>query len=223
MSFIKQQLKRGVVGFLQGRQMHVSLIYPSKRRAFDVAWQVKREIHLVLSLLEAAQIFSSVQNTAKVPGDLAEVGVYMGGSAKIICEAKGDRQLHLFDTFEGLPDISAVDDPDFHKNQYKCSVEQVQSYLQNYSNVSFYKGLFPASSGPVTDRQFSFVHLDVDLYESTLASLGFFYSRLSKGGVLLSHDYALSKGVRSAFDEFFADKPEPVIEIAENQCLVVKS
>lgn len=222
MSFIKQRLKRGVVGFLQGRQMHVSLIYPSKRHAFDVAWQVKREIHLVLSLLEAAQIFSLVQNTAKVPGDIAEVGVYTGGSAKIICEAKGDRQLHLFDTFEGLPEVSDVDDPDFYKNQYMCSLEQVQNYLQGYPNVFFYKGLFPASSGPVADRRFSFVHLDVDLYESTLSSLKFFYPRLSRGGVLLSHDYALSKGVWAAFDEFFIDKPEPVIEIAENQCLIVK-
>ena len=35
---------------------------------------------------------------------MAEVGVYQGVSAKLICEAKGDKELHLFDTFEGLPD-----------------------------------------------------------------------------------------------------------------------
>ena len=41
--------------------------------------------------------------TGKVTGDIAEVGVYKGGSAKIICSAKGDRHLHLFDTFAAFP------------------------------------------------------------------------------------------------------------------------
>ena len=42
---------------------------------------------------------------------MAEVGVYQGVSAKLICEAKGDKELHVFDTFEGLPDKSGTDVP----------------------------------------------------------------------------------------------------------------
>ncbi len=34
-------------------------------------------------------------------GDIAEVGVFRGGTARVICEAMGERKLHLFDTFEG--------------------------------------------------------------------------------------------------------------------------
>ena len=64
---------------------------------------------LLLEDIEAYYIFMAVKRTQKVPGDIAEVGVYKGGSAKIICSAKGDKSLHLFDTFEGLPKVDDID------------------------------------------------------------------------------------------------------------------
>jgi hypothetical protein len=47
---------------------------------------------------------------------------------------------------------------------------------------------------------------------------------MSTGGIIIAHDYGhlISAGVRKAIDEFFADKPEPVIELCGSQCLVVK-
>jgi O-methyltransferase len=66
------------------------------------------------------------------------------------------------------------------------------------------------------------VHLDADLYESTMAGLEFFYPRMPPGAILICHDYLSSEGVNAAFGEFFADKPEPVIELTGYQCLVVK-
>jgi hypothetical protein len=69
---------------------------------------------------------------------------------------------------------------------------------------------------------FSFVHLDVDLYQSTLSGLEWFYPRLNRGGVLISHDYTIAKGVRKAFDEFFIDKPECLIELSGSQVAFVK-
>lgn len=52
---------------------------------------------------EMANVFHFASAATKIAGDFAEVGVYRGGSAKLICEAKGERPLHLFDTFGGLP------------------------------------------------------------------------------------------------------------------------
>jgi hypothetical protein len=102
-------------------------------------------------------------------------------------------------------------------------METVRAYLGDFKNVFFYKGLFPATAGPVADRKFSFVHLDVDLYESTRASLEWFYSRLSPGAVLMCHDY-YHLGVRKAVDEFLAGKPENAIQQpAGGHCLIVKS
>ncbi len=74
----------------------------------------------------------------------------------------------------------------------------------------------------VADLKFSFVHLDVDLYESTLSALAFFWPRMSSGAIVLSHDYPLLDGVVRAFSEFFRDKITPVIPLSGGQCLAVK-
>ena len=199
---------------------------PEAIKVIGLAREIKSETEMLLREVEALQLYMAVKQTAKLAGDIAEVGVFKGGSAKLICEAKGSRKLHLFDTFEGLPASSENDSKNqYHEKQYAASYESVKSYLQNYPNVYLYKGLFPSTAGPIENESFSFVHLDVDLYEATLACIEFFYPRMSKGGVIISHDYAYASGVRKAFDEFFADKPEPVIEleIMGTQCLVVKT
>ena len=102
----RQYLFQRAVSFFYKFSLLVSIINFNKRQTFGEVWKVKKETGLALSLTEAAQLYNAVRDTVKVPGDIAEVGVYRGGSAKLICEAKGHKKLHLFDTFEGLPDLS---------------------------------------------------------------------------------------------------------------------
>jgi hypothetical protein len=74
----------------------------------------------------------------------------------------------------------------------------------------------------VEERTYAFAHFDVDLYEGTVGCLEYFYPRMVRGGILLSHDYDWASGVRKAFDDFFADKPERIIEQPSTQCMVLK-
>jgi O-methyltransferase len=185
---------------------------------------IKAEREFLLNHGEACQIISAVQATSRIPGDMAELGVAFGGSAKLILNYSENRPLHLFDTFSGLPNPAKEDSAKFHAGDFRSDVNSVRAYLGDSAQkrISFHVGLFPDTVGPVKDKFFSFVHLDVDLYQSTLAGLEFFYPRLSPGGVLISHDFVSADGVNRAFQEFFADKPEPVIELTGYQCLVVK-
>jgi hypothetical protein len=185
--------------------------------------KIRSETELLLEDIEAYNIYMAVRQTQKVPGDIAEVGVYKGGSAKIICSAKGEKHLHLFDTFEGLPKVEDIDMVwPFYEGKFAASCDGVKEYLKHDNNVFFYKGIFPVTSDPVKEKTFSMVNLDVDTYESTKQCLEFFYSRMSPGGILLSHDYITAPGVKKAFDNFFDGKAEPVLETAGSQCLVVK-
>lgn len=177
-----------------------------------------------LSNLEYYLLSVSAENTENIVGDIAEVGVYRGGSAKIICETT-KKQVYLFDTFEGLPRIGREDDTaQFRKGEYNASYDDVKNYLKEYANIQFHKGLFPNTATPVKNKQFSLVHLDVDIYESTLRGLEFFYPRMSEGGIIISHDYTCAVGVKKAFDEFFKNKPEKVILPLRQstQCFVLK-
>lgn len=179
-----------------------------------------------MSLAEAYQIYMTVRETGKISGDIAEVGVYRGGTAKVICMARENKSLHLFDTFgEGLPEPGKYDDSQWEKGAFKLpnsEFNMIKQRLSGETNVFFYQGIFPDSSGPVKDKKFSFVHLDVDIYQSTLDCLEFFYPRMTNGGVIISHDYHGAAGVKKAFQEFFETKPEAIIVLSTSQCLIVK-
>jgi hypothetical protein len=201
------------------------IFYNDKERSVvvNLIKTVRSENKMLLQTNEAFQLFMLVKNTMKLDAGIAEVGCFMGGSSKIICEAKGNKEFNVFDTFEGLPELNKIDDGgQFQKGQYSASYEFVKKYLGKYQNVFLHKGYFPDSAGPIENKTFSFVHLDLDLYESTLASLNFFYPRLVKGAVLISHDFTTAPGVQRAFEEFFCDKAEPIIEMSGTQCLIVK-
>jgi hypothetical protein len=194
-------------------------------KIIDTIKSVKSEIDLAFFPQEAYLVYSIAKSQSEFEGDMAEVGVYRGGSAKLICETKKTKRLHLFDTFEGLPEVSEKDTHfgiSFWKEKQfgNTSLESVKKYLSKYENVLFYKGMFPDTANPVTNARFSFVHLDVDLYKSTMDCLKFFYPRMVKGGIILSHDYHTG-GVRSAFDEFFRDKKISLIELPGPQCMVI--
>jgi O-methyltransferase len=126
----------------------------------------------------------------------------------------------LFDTFAGLPAASEWDTK-FQKGGFASSLDQVRAYLDHFPGVHFHPGLFPQTAEGLEQLTFSFVHLDVDLYQSTVSGLQWFYPRLNPGGILISHDYD-AEGVRKAFDEFLSDKPECILELAGSQVAFVK-
>ncbi len=176
---------------------------------------------------ERYNLYALAKSTSRLPGALAEVGVYRGGSAKIICRVKGDAPLYLFDTFEGMPTVNKSTDGAFSAGDFAdTGYEDVVAYLAAFPNLHFYKGFFPDSAvgKEPEQQQFRFVHLDLDIFESTLQALAFFYPRMVRGGVILSHDYnqCYAPGVKKAFHEFFADKPETIIPMWDTQCAVVK-
>jgi O-methyltransferase len=224
MGFLRNKIWAAINTFLT--QRHASLLYyrdPAQVEVMNLVRRIKTETKMLLWEPEAYQIFVLVRSLSNVAGDIAEIGTFKGGSTKLIATAAPQKHIYGFDSFEGLPEVDTqVDATRFTTGQYATSYEQVRAYLSEFPNVSLYQGFFPGTSGSIKDKIFSFVHLDVDLYQSTKESLEFFYTRMQKGGVILSHDYSTAKGVHQAFDEFFADKPESVIELMSSQCMVVK-
>ena len=178
----------------------------------------------------AQDIKAAIAETQHLEGDLAEAGVYRGNSAELICIVKGDKPLHLFDTFKGLPgsmfepidSSTKVARRHVSPSRYAESLINVKERLKQYKNVFYYPGLFPGTAKPLNHKTFAFVNLDLDLYRSTLEALKFFYPRLNVGGIIISHNYTDLPGVERAFEEFFKDKPEKIKIISGSQCLIKK-
>jgi hypothetical protein len=155
-----------------------------------------------------------VKSTSNLIGDVCEIGVYRGGTAKIISENIENSDLFLFDTFEGMPYYDPDNDKEWDVGTFgQTDYETVKSLFQSNQNVKVFKGVFPSeTSHHVKDRVFKFVHLDVDNYQPYKECLEFFYERMVKGGIIIFDDYdcGCCPGANKAVDEFFIDKPENI-------------
>ncbi len=146
---------------------------------------------------------------ANLPGDMAEVGVYQGGSALAICRAAPDKVVHLFDTFDGLP-ADDVAGGHHKKGEFRASQSEVQFALTG-QHVEFHAGVFPQTAAKLGHLQFALVHLDGDLYETTRDALAWFWDKIVPGGVIVLDDvdWDPTPGVNRALEEAgFMDKLE---------------
>jgi hypothetical protein len=166
--------------------------------------------------------------TASVPGDTAECGVYTGaGSYSIlkVNEASGLKKTHMvFDSFAGLSDPSVEDGAHWEGGDLSCSLEIVKENLHEFDDVLYFKGWIPTRFAEVAGRRFSFVHIDVDLYEPTRNSFAFLYERLNPGGIIVRDDYGFSTcpGATRAIDEHLEDKKEKMISLSGGGGFVIK-
>ncbi|HEY1068249.1 MAG TPA: TylF/MycF/NovP-related O-methyltransferase [Pirellulales bacterium] len=169
-----------------------------------------------------------LQLATNVPGATAECGVFRGGSSWLICQhfAGTGRKHYLFDSFEGVSTPGSHDGSWWTRGNLAMPEEVARKNLADFpaESLVFMKGWIPDRFPEVEDQTFSFVHIDVDLYEPTRDSIEFFYPRLSPGGVLLCDDDGSINcpGAKKAMDEFFADKPESIVRLPTGQSFVVR-
>lgn len=156
--------------------------------------------------------------TERVPGALAEAGVYQGYASRFIHRLAPRRHYYLFDTFSGFHqgdvEPGVGEDPRFRDT----SLEGVLRTIGDTVNIEPRRGRVPETFCGLEGERFAFVLLDMDLYRPTLSALEFFYPRLSPGAYLMVHDYHNPESdwaCRRAVDEFLAGKPEAPIEIAD--------
>ncbi len=179
------------------------------------------------SQLNPAKLYTLYQfacNAAPVPGEAAELGVFRGGSARLLAKALPGKTVHLFDTFRGMPFHDSSKDLHMTGDFRDTTRESVQAFLQDCSNVALHEGVFAEMMPEVAAQRFAFVHVDADLYESVWQCCEFFYPRLTEGGILLFDDYGFVScpGAREAVDRFFADKPEKPIYLVTGQSVAIR-
>lgn len=167
--------------------------------------------------------------TYNVPGDTSECGVYLGASSYLICKFNAklkdcSRQHFIFDSFEGLSKPGGNDGSHWSVSDLSAPEESVRKALEEFAHTTYLKGWIPSRFAEVEDKSFSFVHIDVDLYEPTRDSMAFFYPRTNPGGIILCDDYGFTTcpGATSAVDEFLRNKPEKMISLCSGGGFMIK-
>jgi O-methyltransferase len=189
--------------------------------------------------LRLAALIHAVRYTVhrRLDGAFAECGVWRGGSvlAMILTLQElgaADRELYLYDTFEGMTrptdrDTSARDGAALEvwqraeRRGERAWGEMFAEELVGESVVSetllatgYDPDLLHFVAGPVertlperAPARLALLRLDTDWYESTRHELTHLYPRLVDAGVLIVDDYGHWEGCRRAVDEYFADAP----------------
>lgn len=121
-----------------------------------------------------------------IDGHYLEFGVFTGGTIRFIARQIGQRIVHGFDSFKGLPETWSGWNLGSGAFDLKGRLPRVPK------NVLLHSGYFEVSlptwlrdnSGEV-----AFIHLDCDLYSSTKTVLNLITTRMTSGTVILFDEY----------------------------------
>jgi O-methyltransferase len=175
----------------------------------------------------------------KVPGDVVELGCNDGDSTivmqRIITTLAPEKQVHAFDSFEGLPELTENDARDgiYRRGDMPAALEQFTKKFKalDLKMPNVHKGWFEETVPRDLPDKISFVLIDGDLYGSTKHVLPHVYERMVPGAIGMIAVYYdehifprkdlaggfMSPGVKRAADEFFKDKPEKVSVLYANE------
>lgn len=159
-----------------------------------------------------------------LPGDVADLGAYRGGTSLILRRLGPEKSLHLFDTWAGNP----FNDEMCHhkKGEWAADLEDCKIVVGQDSLTHYHQFVFPYGD-PAEDgidaRKYCFVYVDMDTYQSTKDAITFFWPRLVSGGKMFFDDWEwpACAGVERAIREVFKDDQMKVFK-SLHSCIVEK-
>ena len=167
-----------------------------------------------------------------IPGHVVECGVFKGMSLltftkliEVLCPADSLKRVIGFDTFEGFVALDEKDGPPngergkvpggWNSQEFLPALEQLieisqrDSMVPRVKRVELVKGDAAQTIPDYVRRnpgiRISLLHLDMDVYEPTMAALKHLYPLVSPGGIVLLDEYGMDgfPGESAAFDEYF--------------------
>lgn len=229
----------------RGRSAPTPLAEDAGGRLDPADEEILREVrpHTMTSPLRVEALLAAVRHVVArdVPGAFVECGVWRGGSVLAMVRqlqrlGRHDRDLFLYDTFEGMTEPTEHDtsafDPPAREVWEGAAAAQERPWAGLFDHEVFNEHqvgeLLRATGypderlhlvkGPVettlpdhAPAELAILRLDTDWYESTLHELMHLYPRLSPGGVLIIDDYGHWDGCRRAVDEYFSTQAAPVL------------
>lgn len=184
------------------------------------------------------EVFKLIQD---LPGDIVECGVYKGSSLlsfarflETFCPGDRTRKVLGFDHFRGLADRTEKDglddrvgntaegwNPGAFRDTLFALVDafNADAFVTVRPRIELVDGDVCQTAGQYVAEnpgtRISLLHLDMDLYEPTLAALKAFWPRILTGGVVLFDEFAIREwpGETEAVEEFFEGRPPRIVKL----------
>jgi O-methyltransferase len=170
-------------------------------RRFRVIHRRVQCAHQEVEMLILAEAILNLQ----VPGPIVELGCFKGGSTtklSLVAKATG-RELHVFDSFEGLPSPEAKDAKhdyvsgkvkSYTQGEYRGTLDEVKQNISTWGEIgvcSFVKGYY-SETLPKVNVSPAFVFMDVDLIDSGRTCMKALWPRLLPGGMYYTHEAGMA-------------------------------
>ena len=150
---------------------------------FETAAFVDQHLNAIASSGSPRELMENALSFPRIPGLTLEFGVYRGDSINFIAGQISD-PIYGFDSFEGLPE--------FWRDRFDQGTFAVQALPAVKSHVQLIKGWFSNTLPPFLaahPEKFSFVHVDCDLYSSTVSIFTLAQDRFQIGTVIVFDEY----------------------------------
>jgi O-methyltransferase len=157
-----------------------------------------------------------------IDGDVVELGCNIGTTSlyiqSLLKYMKSDKQFHVYDSFDGLPD-KHIHDTNIHSQKFTRGSLKTSSdsFIKNFQtrNIelpNIHVGWFKEMPDSEYPNRIALAFLDGDFYTSILDSLEKIYKKMTKNGIILIHDYRWNRlpGVEKACQDFLKDKSEVI-------------
>jgi O-methyltransferase len=214
------------------RRIRKAEAYPDMDPPF---WEVMESCrnYTMTSVERVYAIYKSIEYLTRyeIDGDIAECGVWRGGSAmacalSLMHFGDQDRKIYLYDTYEGMSQASAKDvsfegqtgddviaGRDGERLIVSLDAVQENLYSTGYprENLVFVQGKVEDTIPGTAPDRLALLRLDTDWYESTKHELEHLFPRLVSNGILIIDDYGYWRGAREAVDEYFRTVESPVL------------
>ena len=232
------------LGWRPARSIPVAPVYLRGDYGFEDEERIKAAVAIVheythVSFEALATLWQQVRFVDKyrIPGALVECGVWRGGAVGLMAlahmsSAPPARHLHLFDSFQGLPEPRAEFDGAIGRrlagesvNGVLQPIDQVAAPLADseqllsdriryperltHYHVGWFQDTLPRDKDSI--GEIALLRIDGDWYESTKVCLEHLYSKVVSNGVVIIDDYGHFEGCRRAVDEFIASQPVPIM------------
>jgi len=144
------------------------------------------------------QLIDLVIDTHNLDGDIVEFGSYKGGSGIMMAlqlkKLGSKKHIHLFDSFEGLPQPDEIQDKGYRKGQFRSNFDKLSAYIKELElsdYITIHKGWFKDTLPHYlsTNTKISLMHVDCDLYTSTMDCFPQVYPYLCEKGAVVLDDF----------------------------------
>ena len=200
--------------------------------AFRSAYKAVQSSTLV-DVYRCYELWSLVEQSAKLDGGLIEVGVWRGGTGALIAaSAKAcgiTDPVYLCDTFFGVVKAGPEDrsyEGGEHAETSRRIVEKLVYRRLKLDNVRILQGVFPEETAALIEKpKFRFCHIDVDVYQSARDIVEFVWDKLVLGGIVVYDDYGFGgcEGVTKFVEEQRSMRDRVIVHNLNGHAVVIRT